>query len=218
MSNFRPMMIGKVLPLTRADIASLIEAPLNRTQASIAKLRQSHHHIARYAAYALDHAKIAALTGYSENRICTLLQAPAVQELVALYRARIEESQAPNLDAYLEAKTRNMLAAERHISDHIEELDEAGELLPLKTALAISADGADRLGYSKRQVINHNHEFASQLEKAIARSRRANAVEAPPIVDVTPSSSARREVARRPTFTAHEPALLESRTPFKRRA
>jgi len=94
-----------------------------------------------------------------------------MKELIAIYMEKVEERDAEAFDPYLEVKAANMLAAERHIADHIAELDEAGELLPVKTALAISADGADRLGYGKKQTnLNVNVDFGKALEKAIARS------------------------------------------------
>ncbi len=75
-----------------------------------------------------------------------------------------------------------MIAAERHIADSIAEADEAGDLLPIRTALAISADGADRLGYGKRSTnLNINADLGAALERAIARSGKGPVIDSAPI-------------------------------------
>lgn len=174
------VMVGLPIPITTKDVESLVAAPPgSRTTGVVARLRASHHNVARLLAHGLDNREVAAMTGYTENRISQLANAPAMQDLIATYRERVEERQAAELDQYVALKTKNMIAAERHIADQIDALDEEGELLPIKTALAVSADGADRLGYGKKSQVNHNHEFASALERAIARSGK--------VVDVTPS-------------------------------
>lgn len=167
--TLKPIPIGQPMPLTVDDLARLHEG--NRSTSSIQKLRASHHKIARLAAYGFNNKAIAAHTGYTRERVGQLLGSPAMKELVAVYSEKVIEQEKEDLDAYLALKTSNMVAAERHIADHIAELDEAGELLPVKTALAISADGADRTGYGKRQTnMNVNVDFAAMLEKAIKRS------------------------------------------------
>lgn len=164
-----PVPIGQPQPLTVHDLSRLHEG--NRTTTSIKRLRASHHKIARLAAYGFDNKQIAAHTGYTRERVGQLLGSPAMKELVAVYAAQVEAQEREELDAYMSLKTSNMVAAERHIADHIAELDEAGELLPLKTALAISADGADRTGYGKKDTrVNVNVDMALALEKAIKRS------------------------------------------------
>jgi hypothetical protein len=174
--------IGTPVPVTVQDMEVLVSAtPGSRTTASVARLRASHHNIARLIAWGLDHKRVAAMTGYSPQRVGQLAEAPAMKELIASYKEKVEDKQEEAIDAYMLLKAQNMIAAERHISDHFEELDEAGELMPVKVALAVSADAADRLGYSKRSQVTHNHEFASALEKAIARSRK--------VIDITPAAA-----------------------------
>ena len=165
----KPIPIGQPIVIERDDLSLLHQG--NRTTSSIQRLRASHHRMARLAAYGFTNKEIAANTGYTKERIGQLLGSPAMKELVAVYESRIEEKDVENLDAFLSLKTSNMIAAERHIADHIAELDDVGELLPVKTALAISADGADRTGYGKRTTnLNVNMDFAFALEKAIKRS------------------------------------------------
>lgn len=167
--TLKPVPIGAPIPLRREDLELLHQG--NRSQASIKRLRASHHKIARLSARGLNNKEIAAHTGYTRERVNQLVNSPAMRELIAIYMEKVEEQEREDLDQFIALKTANMIAAERHISDHIAELDEAGELLPVKTALAISADGADRTGYGKRETrVNVNVDLAAALERAIKRS------------------------------------------------
>ena len=164
-----PIPIGQPLPLVAADLEKL-KAP-RYVASTPQRLRDSHHMIARLAAAGLRPGQIATQTGYSRERVTALLSSPAMDELVALYRLKVDEAFVENQDSYFTIATSNMLAAERHIADAIAEADEAGELIPIRTALAISRDAADRFGYGKKtQNLNINVDFAAQLERAIARS------------------------------------------------
>lgn len=168
----KPIPIGQPEPLIAADLERLKEA--RYAPSTPQKLRDSHHMIARLRASGLRGFQIAERMGYSAVRVNDLLNSPAMEELVAKYRAKVDESFVENTDAFFEVATRNMLAAERHIADHIDALDEAGELLPVRTALAISRDAADRFGYGKKsQQTNINVDFAASLERTIARSKAA---------------------------------------------
>lgn len=198
-------LVGEPTPLTRDDLLRLHEG--NRQASSLQRIRASHHSVARLIAAGLSYREVSAYTGYSEVRIAHLAVAPAMKELIAVYIDRIGERQLEAVDAYLELKTSNMIAAERHIADKIAELDEEGELLPIKTALAISADAADRVGYGKRQTnLNVNVDFAAALERAMKRSGKVlnsaasalKVVGSPsPLPTPTPSPSPRLSIARR---------------------
>lgn len=193
----QPIPIGQPEPLVAADLERL-KAP--RHVPSIPqKLRDSHHMIARLSAAGNKPGEIAVLTGYSRERVTALLGSPAMEELVALYRAKVDEAFVANTDTFFALATQNMLAAERHIADTIAELDETGELLPVRTALAISRDAADRFGYGKKtQNLNINVDFASQLERAIARSGKeiGPSVTEPPTKLVGTSSQSPRPTPR----------------------
>src|ERR1035437_711363 len=165
----QPIPIGQPLPLIAADLEKL-KAP-RYVASTPQRLRDSHHMIARLAASGLRGHQIAERVGYSRVRVNDLLSSPAMEELVAQYRLKVDEAFVENTDAYFELATSNMVAAERHIADAIAEADELGELIPIRTALAISRDAADRFGYGKKtQNLNINVDFAAQLERAIARS------------------------------------------------
>lgn len=218
----KPLFCGEPRPLTREDLALLVQG--NRTSDAFPKkLRDSHHRIARLAAAGLRPFEIAQRSGYGRARVTALLSNPAMEELVARYREKVDEAFATNQDEYYELATSNMLAAERHIADQIAEADEAGELLPIRTALAISRDAADRFGYGKRQTnVNVNVDFAAQLERAIQRSGKT--IEASP--NQGPGSSLNRPLTMRTQETVrlheartdHAPETPESLSPLRRRA
>lgn len=164
-----PVNIGTPAPLSRDDLAALTRG--DRQIGTVARMRASHHRIARLLAYGLSNVEVAALTGFTRERVGQLAASPAMKELIANYEARVAEKDEAAVDAYLELKMSNMIAAERHISDALDEADANGELIPIRTALAISADGADRLGYGKRTTnVNLNADLGAALERAIARS------------------------------------------------
>lgn len=173
----KPIPIGEWVPLIAADLERLKEK--RYVPSTPQKLRDSHHMIARLRASGLRGFQIAERMGYSAVRVNDLLNSPAMEELVAQYRLKVDEAFVENQDAFFTLATSNMLAAERHIRDQIDHLDEVGELLPVRTALAISRDAADRFGYGKKsQQTNINVDFAAALEKAIARSGKV--IEGPP--------------------------------------
>ena len=152
---------------TRED---LVRLEGTRSKVHPAKLRHSHHMVARLAAAGLRLQQIADQTGYAYNRVSVLLGSPAMKDLVAHYKGVIDKTYAEGIDAYFQLATGNMIAAERHIADRIAECDEAGELLPVREAIAISRDAADRFGYGKKQTnVNVNVDFAAKLETRNAR-------------------------------------------------
>lgn len=172
-------------------------------------LRDSHHAVARLFASGLRLSEIAAKTGYSYTRVQILSKDPAFQQLVAEKRKIVDEAWVEQQDEYQEALFRNMMAAERHIADAIDEADQEGKLLPIKTAIAISRDAADRLGYGKKQTnLNVNVDFAKNLEAMLRRSGKGGAATPQPLQPPAP-----------PTLTAsvQEPPASAPEAPEARR-
>jgi hypothetical protein len=115
--------------------------------------------------------EIALRSGYSVSRVLQYSSDPAFQNLVSHYREQVTEQFKESVDDYFDMATSNMLKAERQIAEKLDEADEDGTLLPTRELIAISRDAADRFGYGKKQMnVNVNVDFATQLEKAIARS------------------------------------------------
>lgn len=160
--------IAGVRDLTRDDLTRL-EAPRQVTR--LAKIRESHHALARLIASGLSNAECAEATGYSYNRVSMFRKDPAFQELVSKYQAEIHERFLSNQDEYYALLRKNQLQAERMISDHLDEADDTGELPGISTLLRIARDAADRTGYGKHTTqTNVNVDFASQLEATMRRS------------------------------------------------
>lgn len=198
----KPIILGEPRELTRQDLTRLQEP--GRGMASIQRLRASHHRIAMLKAMGWSNVKIAADVGMTRERVGQLLQAPAMADLVAQKEKEKQAADAEAWDAYLEAKRTNMLAAERHIADRFDQLDEEGELMPVREALAVSADAADRLGYAKRTVnTNVNVDFGARLDQAIARSGKVieAVAEAPVPAPVPLSPSKEPQASPRPLIT-----------------
>ena len=204
--------MGKPRPLTRDDLKTLPQQRGTHIVGTPQRLRESHHMVARLCAMGVRTKAITMQTGYSENRLAQLRASPAFQQLVSTYKAMVDGEFVESADAYFDLAFGNMVAAERHIADHIAEADEMGELIPIKTALSISRDAADRFGYGKRQTnLNVNVDFAAKLEDAIRRSGKlieasATGVPAPS----PPLAPAQGSLVDRPRA---DPAPL-----FKRRA
>lgn len=185
----RDLIVG-VRDLTRDDLA-LLDKP--RDQPLVTRLRDPHHRLARLIASGLRQGEAAHLAGYSQDRACILMKDPTFTNLVESYRNMASESFVKAQDEFHEMAVSNMLKAERHIAERIEQKEEEGELLSVREALAISRDAADRFGYGKKTTnVNVNVDFAARLERA---SRRSVEVRALPV----PSSSAATEPAPRGT-------------------
>jgi hypothetical protein len=109
---------------------------------------------------------------------------PAFAELVALYREKVDEAFVSGVDEFYETSTSNMLRAERMIEEHLDEADESGEKITLKTLMALTADRADRFGYSKKVVNrNENLDFAAMMEQIARQSGRSNVIDAKPLFE-----------------------------------
>lgn len=161
-------LITGIRELSRDDLVRLRE---KRTVPVVQRLRDPHHRLARMVAAGLGLNEAAAAAGYSYGSLHHFMKDPAFQELVAKYRDMVNESFVESVDAYHELATSNMLKAERHIAERIEEKEESGELLSVREALAISRDAADRFGYGKKTTnVNVNVDFAAKLEAAQKRS------------------------------------------------
>lgn len=181
MTNLRETRwAGPLAPMTREDMAEVLKPPF-KAHVGVERLRDSHHNIARLAALGMKQIEIAARTGYSANRVNLLLQGPAMQDLVAHYRATVDESWRQNVDDYFQMVFTNMMRAERMIGDRLEEADEGDADVRMKDLIDIARDGADRTGYMKKSAqVVAKVDFASRLEAAIERNKKVIEVEPTP--------------------------------------
>lgn len=158
--------IDNVRAISREDLAGLKR---DTYDCSIKKFKDSHHMIARLYAMGLRSREVAARSGYSLNRVSTLQGSPAFQELVASYRADVDQSWRESADEYFENITAVRVTAARLLRDKLESADP--DEVSLRELVAVHADTADRTGYPKRTVaVNVNVDFAARLDQAIKRS------------------------------------------------
>lgn len=164
--------LGDPVVLERDDLV-LLKTP-RAAKPVIQRLRDPHHLLARLLASGVRLGEAAERSGYSLSRASVLQSDPAFKDLIEQYRKEVSAAYSENLDTFFSLATSNMLKAQRQLAEKLEEADETGELLSVRELVAISADSADRVGYGKKQTnVNVNVDFASQLEKAIARSSKA---------------------------------------------
>lgn len=140
------------------------------------RYRESHHAVARLVAIGATHDHIRRQTGVSFIRISRLLNDPSFGELVAQYRKKIDDTWNKNVDQYLDLGMSNMIRTESMIQDQLDEADEHDEKIPLLTLNRLSQDRADRFGYPKTSQVEHKHDFATLLDRAIERSGKAKEV------------------------------------------
>lgn len=175
--------------------------PPAKSSASFVRFRESHHAIARMFASGMTISKVSHETGYTRRRLNILLSDPTFQELIAQKAETLEEKIEDGMDHFYEVHYGNMMFSARRLQERLEELEEAGEHLPVRDYLAVIKDGADRFGYSAKTVrTNVNVDFAVALDRAIERTTKV--IEAQPL-QVSQQHS--------PVLRVEEPRPIEQR-------
>lgn len=160
-----------IAELTRADLAA--EPPPTFAVGAVARLRESHQRMAFLFALGWTNREVAKEMGYSESRVSVLRSSPAMVELTSRHQQLAFEKNQALVDEVFEQKLQIMKAADRHLRDHFDELDELGELMPAKLALNISADYSDRVGYGRHSTQTNAHvDLGKALENAVARTNK----------------------------------------------
>ena len=176
--------VALVQPLTREDLLRLKQP--RPAQGRPRLMRDAHHRLARLVAAGARSDEILRQTGYSTSRFSNLTRDPAFQELVARYREKVDEAWLRGVDEFYETSTSNMLRAERMIEEHLDEADESGDRIALKTLMGLTADRADRFGYGKKSTQrNENLDFAAMMEQIARASGKSNVIDAKKNYDVT---------------------------------
>jgi len=175
--DFRPTMTTCTIEgaLEAEDLRELALGPGDATPDEdnpndLKKLREKHHHVARLVADGLSQRLIANICGYTESYISILLNAPAMQELVELYR--IQNGAAVQI-ATEKLKTVGLKALEK-----IESKIESDEMSNLEL-LSAAKLGLDRSGHgpqSKQALVSEHHIIDhARLQELNAEARRRNA-------------------------------------------
>lgn len=156
---------------------------MNEPIGIIRQYRESHHRIAELIALGWELWKIRRELGISQRRLTLLMSDPAFQELVAYKSQKIQEKIDKEMDLYATTAVANMLQSELAVADAIEEhFDPDGQKISVSMLNKLSQDRADRFGYSKHQTMKVEHDFASSLDRAIARSGMKQ-IEAQPVIE-----------------------------------
>lgn len=168
--------ITSVRPMVKSDILYLNQPS---TRPRLARIRDSHHIIARLIVSGLTLAEIAAETGYSQTRISLLRHAPAMEELIARYRADDHDEWRKHRDATYDLIHASGLKAWRKIADKLE-ADDENEIteIPIRDLMKIADSSSDRVGYHRKSTKeNINIDFAARLEAAISRSASVRTID-----------------------------------------
>ena len=116
--------------------------------------------------------EVAEEAGYSLVRISILKADPAFAELIEHYRKIENASFIEARDHYWDSATSVRMKSLRQMADQLDEADETGEKIPLRTLLSIHDSTADRTGYGKRSTqVNINVDFAAKLDQAIKKAK-----------------------------------------------
>jgi hypothetical protein len=170
--------IKAVRPMNRSDIEALRQPS---ARVVIAKLRDAHHQIARMIAFGMSYKDIAYELGYSYTRIAVLANSPSIVELVTKYRGKVDEKWEAEVEKRNNYIQQVYTKSWRMIGEQLEDADETGEAIPLRTLLAVADSAADRVGITKKSTtVNINVDFAANLERAIARSRAVRQIDVSP--------------------------------------
>lgn len=117
-------------------------------KAPLARLRESHHVLARLMAEGKSPVEASAITGYSTDRIYTLKHDPAFTELVHHYETQIDSEKA-NVTQQVQSLA---LVAGQILHDRM--LDEP-ESFKNKELMDIMNSGLDRSGHGPQSKVSH---------------------------------------------------------------
>lgn len=134
----QPIFMAYQRDLERSDLDLILNPPEKGILTSpIARLRNSHHMLARLLAEGRRNGECSLMTGYSPSRISILQNDPAFQDLLAYYKANTE---AKYLDVHERLATLGMASVDE-LQERLEE-DPAG--FTNKDLMALSEFALDR--------------------------------------------------------------------------
>lgn len=143
------------------------------------KIKEKHHSVARMVASGLTQRMVAQLCGYTESYLSVLLNNPAMQELVELYR--IQQGAATQVITE-KLKTVGLKAIEK-LEAQIE-----ADALSNQELLSAAKLGLDRAGHgpsSSHHVIEEQHQFDhAELTRLNLEARSRNATRIVPASEV----------------------------------
>lgn len=148
------------LPLTLKDL----EAQAPKSPKVVAKIRDSHHQLARLVAEGQKIVEISFVSGYSPGHINRLMADPAFQELVTHYQGVVEEK-------YLSVHERISALATDTIQEIRSRLDEEPDSFTIASLTEIAKVTLDRSGFGPQKTINQTTITAQVTSDDLARIR-----------------------------------------------
>jgi hypothetical protein len=157
-----------VRELNEADLV-LLDAPRGVQSKPIAKLRDSHHALARALSAGMKPGEASLITGYSLSRISVLQGDPSFKELLEFYRGHQDTAYANLHDRMATLSMDALEELRERLDDHPEEFTPGALLEMVKTL-------ADRTGFAPTtKSLNMNvdlNSFADKLQAARKRAER----------------------------------------------
>jgi hypothetical protein len=157
-----------VRELNEADLV-LLDAPRGVQSRPIAKLRDSHHALARALSAGMKPGEASLITGYSLSRISVLQGDPSFKELLEFYRGHQDTAYANLHDRMATLSMDALEELRERLDDHPEEFTPGALLEMVKTL-------ADRTGFAPTtKSLNMNvdlNSFADKLQAARKRAER----------------------------------------------
>jgi hypothetical protein len=164
--------------LSEADV-SLLRLPRHSAPPTIAKIRESHHALARALASGISDTEAGLSTGYSSSRISILRSDPAFQELLAAYTREADGLRlAVQADGVAKMYALHADAVEE-IHDRLRENPDGIETKDLLDVVKATADRTG-LGPTVKSVNTHITVTADRL---IAARKRLEALDAPRVIE-----------------------------------
>jgi len=161
-------------PLTEEHIA-LMEShmesgePIGIRPADLKQIRQTHHFVAQLLATGMPVHDVARATNYTRERISSMRNSPAFQELEAYYA----EGQREELADFI---SKAKMLSDDILQEIQRRLDEEPEKLTAQMLNEFLKTISDRAGYapvSKNLNLNVNADFGSRLRAAQERLRQS---------------------------------------------
>lgn len=162
----RPMSAVEVRELDGTDIA-LLQEERGTSAPPLKRLSERHHALARCLASGMEDGDAAITCGYVASRVSILKADPAFQELLAFYRAGVNEKYLDmhgvlsglSLDAAMELRERLEIDIE---SDE--------KKITVTQLMELTKLGADRTGFGPQtSQLNVNVDLAGRLQAARER-------------------------------------------------
>lgn len=172
-------LVGTVGP---AELRSLANVEGTVSEAPpLKRVTERHHKLARLLSLGLPEGDAAIACGFSLGRVSVIKASPAFQELLELYKDRVDEEFAEFAEQLAGLSKDAILTIRERLEEDPENFTN-GQLLEVMKATA------DRTGFGPSQKIEQNVNFSlsEKLEKARQRAREAAL---PQMKDITPEEN-----------------------------